>query len=128
MAASVGAVVSRTVIVNDPVVGSPPVSVALQLIVFGPRGRTTPTAGLQDGVGGTASSLSEAVTTYAAVAPPVVLPSTVESAGKWSVGGVLACPLGTSMKNSIDGLEPWNTVPSLGFGLVRLRVQENMKR
>src|SRR6478672_7947910 len=83
-----GSVVSTTVIWNEPVAWRPPESVAVQVIVFGPSDSSDPIAGRQAGVGATASSASVAVTVYAASAPPVVLPSTVESAGSWSCGGV----------------------------------------
>ncbi len=60
--ASAGAVVSTTVIVNEPTVLRSSLSVAVQFTVVGPSGRTAPTAGLQTGVGATASSASVAVT------------------------------------------------------------------
>ena len=40
----------------------PAESLAVQLIVFSPSGRSDPVAGVQDGVGATASSASVAVT------------------------------------------------------------------
>src|SRR6266850_2553973 len=83
-----GRVVSTTLILNVPWSDCPSESVTVQLTVVQPSGMTVPAAGEQTGVGGGLSWASVADTMYAAWAPPVVLPSTVLSAGRLSTGGV----------------------------------------
>src|SRR5690349_12922534 len=109
MPSRVGAVVSTTVMWNEPPVLRPPLSVAEQVIVFVPSGSNEPLAGEQVATGAVASSASLAVTVYAAVAPPVLLPSTVVSAGRLRVGGVLVCAPGTSSRIVTDGRGVPNT-------------------
>ena len=62
MPTSVGAVVSTTVMWNEPLVVSPPESVAEQPMVVVPSGSTAPGAGLQTGTGAVASLASVAET------------------------------------------------------------------
>src|SRR5438445_12436728 len=88
MPTRVGSVVSWTVTWNEASVVRPPPSVTEQATVVVPNANVEPEAGLHVGVGGTASSASDAVTEYAATAPAGLVASRVMSAGRESVGGV----------------------------------------
>ena len=84
-----GAVVSTTVTVNDAVLLLPDASVAVHVIVCVPSGKKPdPPSQVTVGEGSTRSlAVAAGTTTFA---PPVVLPSTVKSAGSDRVGGVVS--------------------------------------
>jgi hypothetical protein len=75
------------VIVNDPLVVRPTLSVAEQLTVVVPTGKVEPEAGVQVGVSAPSTG-SVAVTVKLTTAPPAFVAATVMFAGVVSVGGV----------------------------------------
>jgi hypothetical protein len=84
-----GAVVSRTVTVNEPVPVLPAASVAEQFTVVVPRANVDPDAFEQVTVG-LVGFASLAVAVYVTTAPALLVASAVTSAGRLSCGGVVS--------------------------------------